>query len=148
MTNLINPQEILDLIYEVGHIIQLCDRSLSPSDLEFGIPDDVTLSKCRRVRGYVIPEQYTQIATSGGQSPTGGFVAYLSAKDLLESEVKAASVMIFDERVYQLDYLESISHRGQVMLHKVKLLSAQAQGKFAQPDKIYEYNPTRFDMPL
>lgn len=132
---LINADEILGLMAEVGNSLQLC-RSIvtAPAQPEYGFPEGRSL-QCRPVRGYVMPlaqgyvapQLASQLALETGSLQTGSYVAIVSAEDMQLSDLEGGSIMKWSGQTYELKYLRGIQHRGVVLLHAIMLSQTQKQ---------------------
>lgn len=132
---LINPDDILELMAEVGNSLQICRTVVtSPAQPEYGF-DEVRSLQCRLVRGYVIPlvagyvapQLASQLALESGSLQVGSHVAIVSAEDMQLSDLDEGSVMVWNGLTYELKYLRGIQHRGVVMIHEIILNQTQKQ---------------------
>lgn len=126
MDSLINPDEILDLIVEVGHTLLLCDVSVSQTpDPFYGIPAQKSVVS-RPVRGYVVPEKISLIEIAGkAELKAGAYIAYISAEDLRQEDLTPQSQLSFEGTLYPIEYIQGIVNRGIVLLHKLRMLRPQ-----------------------
>lgn len=132
---LIEPEEILALMAEVGNSLQLC-RSVvtAAAQPQYGFAEVRSL-ECRPVRGYVVPlvagyvapQLASQLALETGSLQAGSYVAYISAEDMQVSDLKEASAMTWNGLTYELKYLRGIQHRGVVLIHEIILNQTQKQ---------------------
>ncbi|MBD1864257.1 MULTISPECIES: hypothetical protein [Trichocoleus] len=138
---LINADEILDLIAEVGTELQLCVAATTELiNVEYGIPEERSLA-CRPVRGYVIPDRFGEMQLAAqDETRSGGFIAYVSATDFSRSELSEHSYLSYQSRLYELEYLQGIEHRGTVMLHKLRIRLPRSTPSVHQPDSIIQFN--------
>lgn len=134
-TLLLQPEEILALIAEVGHRIQLCDATVTAAARpELGFPEQRELV-CRPVRGYVTPlvqgygtpQLASQMALETGNLQAGNYVAYISTEDLQVEDLREGTVLLWNTLTYQVKYLRGIQHRGVVLLHEIILNQTQKQ---------------------
>lgn len=134
---LINPDEILDLLAEVGTELQLCVAATTELiNVEYGIPEERSLS-CRPVRGYVTPDRFGEMQLAGqDETRSGSLVAYISAQDLKRSDLSEHSYISYQGRLYELEYLQGIEHRGTVMLNKLRLRIPRNTPSVQQPDSV------------
>lgn len=132
---LVQPSEILELIAEVGQSLQVCDSvQVQAAQPEYGFPAQRELL-CREVRGYVVPvaqgfvapQLAGQLSLESGKLQIGGYVAYISAEDLKQADLKETTVLVYGGLTYQLKYLRAIEHRGEVLLHAIMLNQTQRQ---------------------
>lgn len=137
---LIDSQEILDLIAEVGCDLQLCVRSrIQEANSEYGSPQEEGAT-CRPVRGYVVPERFSEIQVEGSQEVRGGgYIAYITPEDLKKEDLNEGATIAYDAQNYDVEYLLGIQHRGQVILHKLRLPRSKSSVK--QPDMVLEFPP-------
>ena len=138
MALLIDPEEILDLIAEVGQTLLLCDRTRTQNiDPVYGTPTERSVTT-RQIRGYVVPEGFKEIQiVSNDELRSGGYTAYVIEKDLKREELTERSFIAFEGRMYPLEYLQGVTHRGVVLLHKIRLL--RPVSSVAQPDTVIQW---------
>lgn len=138
MELLINPEEILDLIAEVGQTLLLCDRTRTHEpDPVYGSPLERAVTT-RPIRGYVVPEGFKEIQiVSNNELRSGGYIAYVIEVDLNRKELTERSFIAFEGRMYPLEYLQGVTHRGVVLLHKIRLL--RPVSSVAQPDPVIQW---------
>jgi len=132
---LLQPDEILALIAEVGHSLQICDYTVTAvARPEFGFPEQREMV-CRPIRGYVTPllqgyvgpQISSQMALESGALQSGSFVAFISAEDLQLDQLGEGTMLVLDNVTYQAKYLRCIQHRGVVLLHEIVLNQTQTQ---------------------
>jgi hypothetical protein len=132
---LLQPNEILALIAEVGNSIQICDYSVTAvARPEFGFPEQREMV-CRPIRGYVTPlvqgygtpQLSSQLTLESGSLQLGNYVAYISAEDLRLDQLHEGTVLLWNNVTYQAKYLRGIQHRGVVLLHEIVLNQTQKQ---------------------
>lgn len=139
MTNRIfQIKPILELIALAGHNLYLCDRSIvAPFDLDRGIPTQVALQSCIKIRGYVV-DQERAVRITGGSITSGEFLAYIVAQDW-PAELKSSHQIIFNDSTYQIEEQQRIrDHVGEILLF-IKLKSTQDSDRSVfQPDSVIE----------
>lgn len=138
---LIDAAEILELIAEVGHHLELCTLSTTQDvNVEYGIPAERSPT-CRPVRGYVVPDRFGELQLAAQEETrSGGFIAYITAEDLVRSELSEHSYLSYQGRLYELEYLQGIEHRSVVMLHKLRMRLPRSTPSVHQPDSIIQFN--------
>lgn len=131
---LIQPDELLDLIAEVGHELILCgDETVQSADVHYGMPVKKTLTQ-RRIRGYVVPEKVSLLQLVNQELKTGGYIAYVSAVDLQRDDLTARSRFAYEDTLYPLEYLQGVMHQGVLLLHKIRMI--RPQQTIQQPDRV------------
>ena len=139
---LLQPNEILALIAEVGHSIQVCDYIVTAAARpEFGFPEQREMV-CRPIRGYVTPllqgyvgpQISSQVALESGALQSGNFVAFISAEDLQLDQLGEGTMLVLNNVTYQAKYMRGIQHRGVVLLHEIVLNQTQTQTQKRQMD--------------
>lgn len=127
---LFSTQEMLDLISEVGQLIEFCvPGTVRPADPALALPAK-TDWVCRTVPGYLRQSHFAGIAiANSAQSAQGdeGLIAVLSANQITAQELNNANARIRYERgYYQFTYLKGILDRGKLQLHEIQLVSTKA----------------------
>lgn len=116
---IITPADILELIKEVGQVIELCEKTGgAAADVNLGMPSSSELS-CRTIRAYCVsinmralPQDVAQTIMSGDRT------LYVLARDLNPSELTGHSFIRFEGRIYQIERQEDMLHRGQPLLYR------------------------------
>lgn len=128
MTNFLTP-EILDLMAEVGQVLELCLPGVVRSGNAALAMPARTGWNCRRVSGYVRVDQASAIAlTNAPQAAQDnqGLIAVLSAAEVTTAELNNAEARIkFEGNLYQFTYSRGITDRGATQLHEVRLVSTK-----------------------
>lgn len=132
---LIQPEDILHLIGEVQHDLQICNYAVTAiARPEFGFPEQRELV-CRPVRGYVnplvqgygTPQLASQLALEAGNLQAGNYVAYISTEDMQAEDLQDGTVLLWNNNTYEAQYLRGIQHRGVALLHEIILNQTQKQ---------------------
>jgi hypothetical protein len=119
-----NDAELIDMISEVGHVIEFCfEGTIAPGNHQAAIPARTGMT-CRQVRGYVVSKD-TNIFINGTMARYGYLEAYILASDILDTEFSGNTYIKYDGRLYNIEYDNECRSQGTNLLHKLKLGSGQ-----------------------
>lgn len=125
MSGNFSEAEILDLIAEAGHKLELgTPKVIQAADPTYGLSERVE-RLWKEVPGYVAEDQQSEIAVSQGTATesAGGLKAYLAASKVNRADLDDAEARLRHEgREYQFQYLVEIRDRGILRLHKLQLI--------------------------
>lgn len=127
---LIQPNEILDLVQEVGHTLYFLVRTIAtPGDMGVGIPPTYSWQK-RPLAGYVVPYSPKAIYLSpSGAMPViqGDYIAYIAASSFSPDLLSGETFIEWNHRNFNVETTEAVYHRQQILLYKLMLKQTQDQ---------------------
>ena len=134
---LLTVAEMKDLMSEVGQKIMLCDRlAVKTSDPEYATPERKILN-CRRIWALIVETgDNTEIPIANTDAKLGSYFAYLAAFSVRAEEILPTSVMLWDNRTYQVVFEQTVWSQGKKLLHKVSLKITSTQTSGTQPDAV------------
>lgn len=127
---LISPTEILDLMKEVGHSLHFLVRTIDqPWDPATGAPPIYGWNK-RKLDGYVVPYSPKAIYLSpSGAMPLiqGDYIGYIAASSFSPELLSGDTFIEWSGRNYNVEAVDAIYHRSQILLYKLTLKRTQDQ---------------------
>ncbi|MGB3203662.1 MAG: hypothetical protein WBB28_01600 [Crinalium sp.] len=150
---LISGEEVKDLMSEVigsnpekpdeadTSQLKLCKRAVTyDANPAYGIPEQVGLV-CRTVWGYVMPEGASGFEVGGNHfiSKSGGLKAIIDGRDVKRKDFNSDTRIIFDDRVYQVEYIRAYFDRGFASLHETRIIQTESQVSSQQPDSVLNF---------
>lgn len=130
---------LLKMIAELGHDLKMCDRVSTPADPDLAIPAGFSFSNFRSIRGYVVQQRATEIATTGGLIQSSDLMAYVAEPSL---EIDSNTYLVYGSTYYQIESQEPILQYGKPVLRRVKLTQNKSGQAIAQPDPIINFPQT------
>lgn len=126
---MINAQELLDLIAECGQSIFLevpANSTVTVERTDYGIPA-LPRFNSRQVAGYIVADNsYASISLRGGSTQTDSLIAFLSANQLPRESLSPGSRLNYLGTRYGIEYVEGLTHRGAILIHKIRLKVVQS----------------------
>lgn len=105
--SIIRATDVAKLMAIAGDGLELCRRVVTAANPALGIPAS-EVWQCRKVTGYVMPDDRREWAVSGptplepGRSDTGGYKAYLSSIDFNPVTLGESEFLKYNGAYYQL----------------------------------------------
>ena len=128
--------EIADMIDEVGDYIEFAIREeSSPGDPAKGIPASYTYTSRRRIKAYIVQKDIS-VPVAGGSTKFGVLQAYIMGRSVDVSEFTNKALIFYEGTAYHLEYQDDIRSQGKLILHKVRLLTADTYTKVESPDGV------------
>ena len=143
-------EEVIDLIDEVGHYLEFAVREqTAEGDPDNAVPPTYRFTTRRRVKGYVTQKDMA-VPLGNGESRFGLIEAYILGSEIDMNAFTNNSMLLYEGKSYQIQYMQDIRSQGRLVLHKLMLVPAQEYKTINQQDGVIraaELEPTLEEIP-